>query len=172
MVLCFTGWSCTGKTTVSKVLEENFSYILLSVRNISHELAIENGYSRTREWLKNTDIKTYLKECREKIIEIIKKLPDNNIVIDDLFDWDLYLELNKKFDTRLVLFTVSEEDRLPRIKQRTGFDDKVSKKELQLLDSYKIDFGIEKVMKDASITINTTSKSAFDIATVIQEFIK
>lgn len=96
MILCCTGWSCSGKTTVSNIFKDTYNYSFINIREVSHSLAIEKGFTKTREWLLSTTINNYLTVCRNKILELITSI-NNNIIIDDLFDYELYCELIDKF---------------------------------------------------------------------------
>jgi len=170
MILCLTGLSCIGKTTVSKLLTEENNYTLLSMRKISHDLAIKHGYSRTRDWLKETSIKNYLSACRKAILLNISK-DNSNYVIDDLFDIELWNEINSEYNSTLISFSLPDEIRIARMQKRENLNFIDAQKELSFLDNCKKAFGIEKVINNASAHLEVSNLNPHEIMQLIHQYI-
>ena len=169
MILCLTGFSCTGKTSVSTFFVEKYGYRLISIRNVSHELAIYHGYSRTREWLNNTTIEEYLRICREKVISMVRNSSSTNIIIDDLFDIRLWNFLVKNYKSVLFNLWVDDNTRINRMCLReslTSFSK--GNEELRFLDEWKIRFGINDVISSANYNIDVNNKTILE---VVQEIL-
>ena len=165
MVLCLTGFSCVGKTSVSKLLMEKYNYKLISVRNVSHELAMKNGYSRTREWLIDTTVAEYLKRCREEILSMVNDNISTNIVIDDLFDIELWNDIAKNYESLLINLCIDEKTRINRMCIRESFVSvSMGHEELRFLDGWKINFGIKDVISLASNSIDVSDMTIAEIA--------
>lgn len=170
MVLCLTGFSCSGKTSVARYLADHYNYSVISVRNISHALAVENGFSRTREWLSNTSIEQYLSECRKYILSIINNR--QNFIIDDLFDIQLWNGV-VLYDSILVSFNLDKSIRIKRIFQREklkSMDD--AENELMFLDTWKERFGILEVISSAGFNVDTTNKQIAEIAETLLSIVE
>lgn len=109
MILCLTGYSCIGKTSIAKYLVNEYSYSLISVREISHKLTIKNGFSRTREWLAKISIEQYLLKCRNYIMSIINcNNCSQNYIIDDLFDIKLWESISTSYISLLINLELHE----------------------------------------------------------------
>ena len=171
MIMCLTGYSCIGKTSISNYLNVNYNYSLISVRSVSHFLAQKNGYSRTRKWLTAVSIGEYLSECREYIYSSIDVNQD--YVIDDLFDLQLWNKISRSFDSKLVALTLPYDERINRMIIRESLDCyKNAQSELNFLDAWKDRFGISNVISAADITIDTTDKQVCEIGEAIVSALK
>lgn len=144
---------------------EKYGYKLISIRNVSHELAICHGYSRTREWLSNTTVEEYLKICRKKIISMVNDCDSPNIIIDDLFDIKLWHILVQNYKSVLFNLWVDDATRINRICIRESITS-LSKgsDELRFLDEWKRQFGINSVISLADHNIDVSDKTILEIA--------
>lgn len=167
MVICLTGFSGAGKTSVAKYLVEKYNFNLISVREVSHTLANKKGYFRTRDWLKNSSVNQYLGECRREIINILHN-NECNYVIDDVFDLDLWHFIQGSFDSCLINFHLNEHVRMERIYKRENLENKYKAiEELNFFDTWKKAFGICEVMNETDNYINVAEKSIIEIANEI-----
>lgn len=170
MIICLTGFSCIGKTTISRLYETQEGYSLISTRLISHNLSLKNGYMRTREWLRQTSIDNYLLECRK---EFMKQLSNNtqNYIIDDLFDIILWNDIKNKYKSVLISMSLPERIRIERMQKREQLNLINAKQELKFLDDWKKMFGIQEVIDSANINLDVSNLSSSEVVKSINQYI-
>ncbi len=166
MIICLTGYSCIGKTSAAKYLAYNNNISLISIREVSHELAKLNGYSRTREWLNNISVDQYLLECCKSVMLRIDK--NQNYVIDDLFDKNLWIQINNIYPSVLIALELSKTIRIARMCKRGSYQSmNEAIEELDFLDNYKEQFGIKNVIQMSKKVIDVENKSIDEVANLI-----
>ena len=146
MVVGFTGYSCSGKTTIAKKICEKYDFTLLSVRDISHQLANKNGYNRSRDFIMSIGNEKYLEICRQEILRLLSSTGD--YIIDDIMDPSLWIDIVKSYDCLLLSFKLEENKRLDRLCTRLNCDWNFACIELKFLDDCKNSFGIGSIICD------------------------
>lgn len=169
MIICLTGFSCTGKTTASKLIATQYNFSFISVRKVSHELAQGHGYSRTREWLKKISTADYLLECRKSILASLSH-DNQDYIIDDLFDLQLWNDIKDNFDSVLISLSATEKTRSLRMIKRESRDDLSSLQELSFLDDCKQSFGIDLVINAASLSISVDERKPSEVADLVYQY--
>jgi geranylgeranyl diphosphate synthase type I len=168
----FTGFSCTGKTTISKLLEEREGYHFISTHIILSKIAREAGFKRSREMYKSIGINKEMLLVTEYIIQYLKENQFDKVVIDDIFDNNLLYSLYHTFqDNRklLISFESNHEKRLERMAERLGENSGAAQSELNLYDTVKNEAGIADVMPQAMYSIQV---DVIPIEEVYQEVLK
>ncbi|MEY8519113.1 polyprenyl synthetase family protein [Lachnospiraceae bacterium 29-84] len=169
MIICLTGFSCTGKTTASKLIATQHNFSVISVREVSHEIAQSHGYSRTREWLKKISTADYLLECRKSILANLR-YDNQDYIIDDLFDLQLWNDIKDNFDSVLISLSATEQSRSLRMVKRENRDELSSLQELSFLDGCKQSFGIDSVIHASSFTISVDDCQPSEVADLVYRY--
>jgi cytidylate kinase len=139
--ILFTGYSCSGKTTIGKLLATRNNWLLVNVHYFLSKDARELGYVRARDF--------YVDQGNKKVTEMVaeamlKYTNENggysNIVIDDIYDEYLLEEINSNFpdfSKLLISFNADYHKRLDRMSERTGLELQEEKADLALYDRFK-----------------------------------
>lgn len=155
--LLFTGFSAAGKSTIARRLSKDYGFLLLEERAILHELAIAQGFNRTREWIREEGEELVLQAARIGTILKMKELSGGmGVVVDGSYDRHLPLTLRITFpDSRVtvVCVTIEDQEREIRMRSRLGTTIDLARQEMELIDGFKLRAGVEDVIKAADITI-------------------
>ena len=159
-VFGFVGYACNGKTTILKKLAKDNNYEYIDLPKIYKSLAEKNGYSGVTEWYTSIGLKQYKKESYEAVIKYIEEeLPkDKDLIIDDIFDIDIYKELEMTFPEICLIGIHSYFDnRVKRLgKRRNETDTKVLTDGIIKRDNMKNYCGIKEVLSKCITHIEKT----------------
>lgn len=165
-LVLLTGYSCTGKTTISKLLSEREGFYFISIHAIISKIAIERGYLRGRKWFKNEGIQSISKILSEFLCSFVKQSNEDKIVIDDIYDLNLLNSINENFPnskSMLIALKSMNSCRLNRMSERAEADITTAESELKLYDSFKFEAGIEAVIEKADFFIMNTELTIGEI---------
>ena len=126
-VFGLVGYACNGKSTIIKKIADNKDYKFIDLPQIYKNEAAKNGYDGVTEWYTGVGLKKYSKDSKKAVLDYIDKvLPrGENLIIDDIFDIDVYNKLIKIFpQMKLIAFHSKYNDRLNRLRERAGITDK------------------------------------------------
>lgn len=126
-VFGLVGYACNGKSTIIKKITNNKDYKFIDLPQIYKNEAAKNGYNGVTEWYTGVGLKKYSKESKKAVLDYIDKvLPrGENLIIDDIFDIDVYNRLIKIFpQMKLIAFHSKYNDRLNRLSVRAGITDR------------------------------------------------
>ncbi len=159
------GYACNGKSTIIKSIVNNKNYQFIDLPQIYKNEAAKKGFSGVTEWYTAVGLKTFEKQSKKAVLNYIDKyLPRNeNLIIDDIFDIDVYQKLINIFpQMKLIAFHSKYTDRLNRLKIRANIQEKEDLiKGLEARDNMKKYCGIENIFPHCKYEI--TNKK--DIAT-------
>lgn len=157
-VFGLVGYACNGKSTIIKKIASNKDYKFIDLPQIYKNEAAKNGYEGVTEWYTGVGLKKYAKDSRKAVLNYIdKELPRmENLIIDDIFDIEVYNKLIKIFpQMKLISFHSKYQDRLERLKVRAGITDRDKLIEgLNARDNMKKYCGIENIFPNCKYEIN------------------
>jgi dephospho-CoA kinase len=171
----FTGYSCCGKTTISKLLEEREGYHFINIHAILSKIAREKGYERSRFMYKDIGIEKEMLLVTEYLFEYLNNSNYFKIVIDDVFSKSFLFSLNEHFtkENKILIAIISNnEKRLKRMASRIGVDEEFAAKELQLYDTVKNEAKLEEVINESKYVIRNDDLSIEELYKKIVEIIK
>ncbi|MBI4040092.1 AAA family ATPase [Candidatus Daviesbacteria bacterium] len=168
-LLLFTGYSASGKSTIAEYINRDFGYELIGERTILHNLAVRNGYNRTREWVIGEDWVTILHLAREATIEMIASQSTEGVILDGSYDRDLPASLlyslpNAKLT--IIHIDLDQETRDLRMMARMGESLDIAKRERELIDNFKKRAGIEYIISKADIKVANDGPEAESIVSL------
>jgi geranylgeranyl pyrophosphate synthase/adenylate kinase family enzyme len=150
MVL-FTGYSCSGKTTVSNLLAQREGYHLISIHPIISNLSKQHGYARGRELFRNKGVEKTSFWVAEYLAKYLSRNNFDKVVIDDIYDNCLLSSIFENFPCEkkvLIALETNYEKRLTRMSGRICSSDDASE-ELKLYDLFKNEANICSVIEKA-----------------------
>ena len=160
-VFGLVGYACNGKSTIIKKIINNKDYTFIDLPAIYKSEASKRGYAGVTEWYTGVGLKKYKETSVKAVCDYIDRiLPRNeNIIIDDIFDIDIYNKLIKIFpQMKLIAFHSKYNDRLYRLSIRTGFTEHdVLVDGLKKRDNMKRYCGIEDIFPHCKYEITNQS---------------
>ena len=164
------GYACNGKSTIIKSITSKKKYHFIDLPQIYKDEASKRGFIGVTEWYTTVGLKVFSKQSKKAVLNYIdKELPRNeNLIIDDIFDIDIYQKLISIFpQMRLIAFHSKYNDRLNRLKVRANIEnEKDLILGLEVRDNMKKYCGIENIFPHCKYEI--TNKK--DIATAKKMF--
>ena len=156
-VFGLVGYACNGKSEIIKQIINRKDYFFVDLPKVYKYEAAKNGYDGVTEWYTAVGLERFEEESKEAVLKYIdKELPRvSNIIIDDIFDIDVYNRLVEIFPhIKLIAFHSKYEDRLNRLKVRAGIeDDNEARIGLELRDNMKRYCGIEEIFPHCKFEI-------------------
>lgn len=164
-VFGLVGYACNGKSTIIKQIINNKDYCFIDLPDLYKNEAYKRGYAGVTEWYTAVGLEKYAEVSKKVLLDYIEKeMPRNrNLIIDDIFDIDVYNKLIKVFpQMKLISFHSKYTDRLKRLEMRTGItDNKELIKGLSERDDMKRFCGIEEIFPKCKYEINNKQDLAF-----------
>lgn len=158
-VIVLAGYSCAGKSTISKGLVDHYGFNLMEQYVIYHNIAMKKGYKRTRYWLADIGNETFVKETTLETVRIINALDESKgVIIDASYGpvMDTILRsglINAKVIT-IHVNAVNQDVRVKRMMGRLGgASEEEARTELTFRDSFLKDVGLENVIAKADFEI-------------------
>ena len=163
-LLLFTGHSCSGKTTVSKLIVDRENFHLISVHEYMKQIAEGLGYKKCREWFQTEGIENVTHTVSDFICEQLKHTKAEKVVIDDIFSVYMLNSIQKIDCKKVMVAMITKNDqRLNRMSYRKKTDLTEAKKELKLYDDFKNEVGIDYVIAKADFSILNESDTIENI---------
>lgn len=157
--IILSGMIGAGKTTVANYLKEKHnyshkSYVDLVFIPILKERNLEICRSNLQDLGEELVSKYGLRGLARLILPFIKD--DENIVIDDIRNLEVFDELNKSLSQHTILIFIKTDinNRVPRLKIRDGLQ---SKQELIEVEARTTEIHIGEIESEASYIINNNS---------------
>lgn len=161
-VIVLAGFSCAGKSTISKKLVNLYGFDLMEQYVIYNTIAMAKGYKRTRHWLAEVGNEVFVKETTIETVRRINTLADSKgIVVDASYGpvMDTILR-SSVINAHIVVIAVSADQgiREKRMTGRMGGSDDEAKIELVFRDDFLKEVNLEDVMGKADFEVtNKTS---------------
>lgn len=165
-VIVLAGFSCAGKSTISKRLVDLCSFDPMEQYVIYNAIAMAKGYKRTRHWLAEVGNEVFVKETTIETVRRINALADSKgIVVDASYGpvMDTILR-SSVINARIVVIAVSADQsvREKRMAGRMGGSDDEAKVELVFRDDFLREVNLEEVMRKADFEV--VNKSSIEEA--------
>ncbi|MCL5112306.1 MAG: AAA family ATPase [Candidatus Marsarchaeota archaeon] len=157
-VIGITGPSGAGKSTLSRKLAAHFDYTLVPIGEVMRESAKRKGFAGLTAYAEEKGIKALFADFRKDVLEAIGACDIGGVIADGVYEYELFEALKLKYNNDLILvgISLSDEDRVRRIGIRMAdseHSDMTALAEMRRRDKFKIDVGLEAVLKKADITI-------------------
>lgn len=161
-VFGLVGYACNGKSTIIREILYNQEYKFIDLPQIYKKEAYKNGYEGVTQYYTGVGLKEFRSNSREALFNYIDNyLPrDENLIIDDIFDIEVYNKLKDIFPhIKLISFHSKYRDRLARLSLRTGINNQEELvKGLIARDNMKRYCGIEEIFPDCKYQITNKTK--------------
>jgi len=164
IVIFITGYACTGKSTLAKLIceKEQIGYISFHDEMSIH--AKEKGFSKTRFLLKELGTKEFLATATTIIANKALENNTKHLIIDGLYNWEMFLKIEKltHFKPHVIGIESDRNIRVERMMTRMSDTLFNAERQIKLYDDFKDDFGIAEVMSknDYRFANNSSLKDA------------
>lgn len=156
-VIILAGFSCTGKSTISKRLVDLYGFNLMEQYVIYNSIAVAKGYRRTRHWLAEVGNEVFVEETTLETVRRINALEESKgIVIDasygPLMDTILRSSL---INTRIIVVTVITDQGIceRRMAGRIEASDEEAKAELAFRDVFLKEVNLGKIIEESDFEV-------------------
>lgn len=155
----FTGLSAVGKTTIARFLGERLGVPVVGEREILHWLAEREGYARTRHWLESAGLQVVLDEALRETVRVAKEQSNGQaVIIDGSYDRRLPQTLLKTIEgckVFIIALAVGEITREERMAGRLNTSKTEAKREMALIDDWKLMAGMSELMNKANLVVDS-----------------
>lgn len=156
-VIVLAGFTCAGKSTISKRLVDLYGFDLMEQYVIYRSIAMTKGYKRTRHWLAEVGNEIFIKETTLETVRCINSLADSHgVVIDASYGPAMDVILRSSLmNARIIMISVRSDQnvRAKRMAGRMGTSDEEAQIELSFRDDFLIEVNLEEVMEKADFEI-------------------
>lgn len=156
LIICVTGLSGSGKSTIVSYLSEYYNIPIFYFGKNVTEICNNHGYKKSRYFVNNQGIITYKNMINKEIYMKINNFEHSNhrFIIDGIFSFELYEKLKTENDIYNICIKLDDNSRIDRLKFREKLDFEKAKAEIMQKDSIKIQCGLFEIMKDANYIYN------------------
>lgn len=176
LVIVLAGFSCTGKSTISKRLVALYGFNLMEQYVVYNSIAVAKGYKRTRHWLAEIGNEFFIKETTLETVRRINALEaSKGIVIDASYGPLMHAILRSSLiNTRIIVITVitDQDVRTRRIAGRIGAFEEEAKVELAFRDGFLKEVNLEKVMEEADFEVANNDSIEEVLNQIVNELAK
>lgn len=158
-IFLFAAPSASGKTTISTAVSLKYDLPRIDLHQILHDLAVEYGYARAREWVLSVGLEEVLNLTRMRLFEKIETNKNaRGIIIDEVIDegtLNLIKDAYPESNIKTIFVEAHQHDRVRFISKRINADDEThALEEIQFIDGLKQRLGITGVIEQAEVRIN------------------
>lgn len=174
-ILCVTGSSATGKSSVSKHLSKEFGVPLFSLGDYQREKFTHYGTPQQYHRKLGLDVTSY-GLWPEFVNQIASLKSDKGIIVDGIYTYKFLELLKKNFkgeNVHLMQITATRHARLRFFQIRTNLEVADAFKEMSKIDKIKRDVGLIEVLRRADVTVrNNTGLNEFlrNASNCVKEF--
>jgi 8-oxo-dGTP pyrophosphatase MutT (NUDIX family)/cytidylate kinase len=157
-IILFTGLSASGKTTLAKKVAGELEAPMISLHEIGREIALNKGFSRTREWAIDVGLENAIKESGNVLISAVEHVRNEPVIlVDEVLDLRTKKRLEEHF-SEANFFTIyiksNRHDRARWCIQRSeGLRPSTALKEMRQADHLKWLVGIKEIIQAADVEI-------------------
>ncbi len=160
LVISIVGMPGSGKTTVAKIIKQEFNAYMYSSGDVIRDEIKRRGLRYTKE--NDKKVSEWFHNGREnlivkRVVSKIKKSKKDIVVVEGLITESEEKYLEKLFDVVLISVKAPARIRHKRIMERKRFGSQTSREYILKRDRREKSMGIEKLIKHAKYTINNNS---------------
>ena len=180
-IIFLAGYSAAGKSTLAREMSVNHGYQLIEHQPFIHQLAVERGFKRARNWLEHVGIDRFAEDSSTAMVSRTADLVSQGgkkIVLDATYG----LQMLNLFDIhfpdlyRIVVSVIaSNQARLRNIQRRMGgISLHEAQTELDFRDDFLKRVGITDVLRNSHFSVKnegSIQNVALETERLIVEFI-
>ncbi|MBI1864069.1 AAA family ATPase [Candidatus Woesebacteria bacterium] len=156
-LIIFAGYSCSGKSTVSKRLIDRYGFDLMEQYVIYREIAMTKGFKRTRYWLADVGNEVFVSETTVETVRRIQALTNSKgVIIDVSYGPRMHAILNSSLpNARIITIAISaeSEERVKRMMGRMGASLEEAEVELTFRDKFLSEIGLQTIIEASEFRI-------------------
>lgn len=156
-VIVLAGFSCAGKSTISKKLIDIYDFDPMEQYVIYSSIAYAKGYRRTRYWLADVGNKVFVKEITLENVCRINALKESRGVIIDASYGPVSDNILRSslINARIIVVAIKADKamRTVRMAGRMGATKEEAQIELTFRDNFLSEVNLEEVMSKADFEI-------------------
>jgi dephospho-CoA kinase len=156
-VIVLAGFSCAGKSTISKRLVDLYGFDLMEQYVIYSSIAYAKGYKRTRHWLAEVGNEVFVKETTLENVRRINAIKESKGVVIDASYGPVMDEILRSslINAQIIVVAVKADEamRAVRMAGRMGATDEEAKVELTFRDSFLSEVNLEEVLEKADFEV-------------------
>lgn len=175
-IILFTGLSASGKSTISKEVSKKLDLPRIDIHAIIHDIALQKGFPRARNWILETGIPRALEETRESLVKETENARNREgVIIDEVLDPETFDLLKHRFaedEFCTVYIKTNRHDRKRFMANRLGKKTKEAKREIRFIDGLKERVGTRDIIEAADYkfeNFGTLEDIAYEIAKTLQQ---
>lgn len=157
-LITIAGYSCSGKSTVIKQLEEIYNCEIIKFGMVHRECTNRNGYAYAKDWIRDKGFEEYERELAKCYIEKLKAISSNDkiTIIDGIFSYKCFLIMKEceSIDLTNIVLNTDYDIRLQRMMQREGLEFNEAEAHLATADSIKRRAGLSRIIDEPSYIVN------------------
>ena len=98
-VFGLVGYACNGKSTIIEKMIDKTEFKFINLPQIYKNEAYKAGYEGVTPWYEGVGLKQYSTDSRKAVFKFIDEdlCTDQNLIIDDIFDIEVYNKLIEIF---------------------------------------------------------------------------
>lgn len=156
-VIVLAGFSCAGKSTISKRLVDLYGFDLMEQYVIYSGIAYSKGYKRTRYWLAEVGNEVFVKETTLENVRRINELESSRGVVLDASYGPVMDNILRSslINAQLIVVSIRADEamRAVRMAGRMGATDEEARVELTFRDSFLSEVNLENVLEKADFEV-------------------
>ncbi len=175
-VIVLAGFSCAGKSTISKRLIDLYGFDLMEQYVIYSGIAYTKGYKRTRYWLAEVGDEVFVKETTLENVRRINALKGSKGVVIDASYGPVMDEILRSslINARIIVVAVKADEilRAVRMAGRMGATDEEAQVELTFRDSFLSEVNLDEVLEKADFEVVNRSGIEDALSQLAEELTK
>lgn len=170
-ILILAGYSAVGKSTIGPALCEKCGFHYINHQKLLHGLAEARGYKRSRYWLADVGIQSFIEESLNEMVRKIKDEEDKarGFLIDAAYGNQMLEKFEKAFpDAKVVVIAVlaDPEIREGRIMGRMAAEREPAIVEMQFRDGFLREAGLDEVLRQTDFAVYNTGELKETVNTI------
>lgn len=158
VIILFTGLSASGKTTLSRELAAKYNIVRIDAHQTIHDIAIDAGYERGRDWVKAVGSEEVYRACTESLIKQLNYHKEQSVLfIDEIVDKKMLNVIQTTLPMAEIVTIYIKADPKARLEfMGKRIDEHNQSKimaEIDFIDGLKMEAGLREIIESADAII-------------------